>query len=355
MTYGDAALADLLKSLPGDAAGLMRFLADHDLLALTIPAGFGGRGAPLADGVSLTYDLARRSGSAGLTYAMHLAQLHTWAAHVKGSSYLADELRHLIASRKLVASVVSEPDTGGNIHRATAVMGQTEVTKETSNTSYVPDAGAFLVTAMDTSGPKPVQRLVLVRADATGAVEKRRNHLMGFKDIDNRAWSFTFRYPPEAVFADPFATIASTTMTAATHLLWAGLWSGLAARALDTASRFAKAELPPDIAAPVHGQLSTLRNQHYVLNALIRDNLAPNPSPFAAAAAINRLKIVGSEAARDITLACLQIIGLRGYAESGPYSLSEVVRDAISGPLMVANARLQSNTAGIDRFSEERP
>ena len=355
MAFADPALAGILKSLPGDAAGLMRFVADHDLLALTVPTGLGGRGAPLADGVSLTFELARRSGSAGLIYAMHLAQLHTWAAHAKGSAYLAQELRYLIATRKLVASVVSEPDTGGNIHRATAVMAKAKLSKETSNTSYVPDAGAFLVTAMDHSGPRPVQRLVMVRADATDAVEKHRNHLMGFKDIDNRAWSFTFCYPPEAVFADPFATIASTTMTAATHLLWAGLWSGLAARALATANRFAKAELPPDIAAPVQTQLSALRNQHYVLNALIRDNLRPQASTFAAAAAINRLKITGSEAARDIALACLQIIGLRGYAETGPYSLSEVVRDAISGPLMVANARLQANTAGIDRFSEDRP
>lgn len=355
MAFADPALTEILRSLPGDAAGLMRFVADNDLLGLTVPTTFGGRGAPLADGVSLTYELARRSGSAGLSYAMHAAQLHSWAAHVQGSAYLADELRHLIASRKLVASVVSEPDTGGNIHRATAVLGQTDLHKETSNTSYVPDAGAFLVTAMDSSGPRPIQRLVMVRADATQATEKHRNPMMGFKDIDNRAWSFAFRYPPQAVFAAPFATIASTTMTAATHLLWAGLWSGLAARALETAARFAKAELAPDVAAQVHTQLSTLRNQHYTLNALIRDNLAPNPAPFASAAAINRLKIIGSEAARDIALACLQIIGLRGYAETGPYSLSEVVRDAISGPLMVANARLQANTAGIDRFSEERP
>ena len=355
MAFSDPDLARLLKTLPGDAAGLMRFVADHDLLALTIPRDLGGRGAPLGRGVDLTFELSRRSGSAGLTYAMHLAQLHSWAAHVKGSTYLAQELRSLIATRKLVASVVSEPETGGNIHRTTAVMAQSELRKETSNTSYVPDAGAFLVTAMDHSGAKPVQRLVMVRADATDAVETRRNHLMGFKDIDNRAWSFTFRYPPEAVFSETFATIAATTMTAATHLLWAGLWSGLAARALDTAARFAKTELPPDIAAAVQTQLSALRNQHYVLNALIRDNLRPQPTPFAAAAAINRLKIIGSDSARDTALACLQIVGLRGYAETGPYSLSEVVCDAISGPLMVANARLQANTAGIDRYSEERP
>ena len=352
MTYHTPAIAHLAASLPD--SNLLDYIARNDLLALTVPAALGGRGAPLCDGVSLTYDLARRSGSAGLTYAMHLAQIHTWAAHAGTSTYLADELKTLIASRKLVASVVSEPGTGGNIHQATARMGDT-LQKDTSNTSYVPDAGAFLVTAMDTSGAKPVQRLVMVRADQTEAIQIRPNRMMGMQDIHNAAWSFTFRYPPQAVFAEPFPAIASTTMTAATHLLWAGLWSGLAARALDTAQRYAKKELPPDIAAQVLIRLSDLRNKHYVLNALIRDNLTPGPTPFAGAAALNRLKIIGSDTAVEVALACLTVIGLRAYAEAGPYSLSEVVRDALSGPIMVANARLQANTAGIDRYSEDRP
>jgi acyl-CoA dehydrogenase len=359
MHLSDPALAKTLATLPNPAgtpvercATLMRWTADNDLLALTVPRDHGGRGATLADAVQVTFDLARKSGSAGLTYAMHLGQLHTWAAHAR-TPYLTDQLRHLTASRKLVASVVSEPETGGNIHRATATLASTDLQKDTSNTSYVPDTGAFLVTAMDTSGPKPVQRLVLVRADATDAREIRVNRLMGMNGIDNRAWSFTFRYPPEAVFSEPFASIASTTMTAATHLLWAALWSGLAARALDTAARYAKAELTD----PPLPRLSELRNRHYTLNALIRDNLPGNrpASPFAAAAQINRLKIVASETACDIALACLQIIGFRGYAEGGPYSLSEPLRDVLSGPLMVSNARLQANTASIDRFSEERP
>ena len=144
---------------------LLPFAAENDLLALTVPTDLGGGGLPLSDGISVTYDLARRSGSAGLTYAMHLAQIHTWAAHVKGSVYLADELRALIATRRLVASVVSEPETGGNIHKATAALGADALHKDTSNTSYVPGAGAFLVTAMDASGAKPVQRLVMIRGE----------------------------------------------------------------------------------------------------------------------------------------------------------------------------------------------
>ena len=367
MPLADPDLARILATLPAPlgtpverCAALMHWTAETDLLALTVPREFGGRGATLADALQVTFDLSRRSGSAGLTYAMHLSQVHSWAAHAAGSRYLSDELASFVAARRLLASAVSEPETGGNIHRATAIMSgsdQMELHKDTSNTSYVPDAGAFLVTAMDMSGPKPVQRLVMVRADATQAVEKRRNALMGMQGIDNRAWSFTFRYPRAAVFAEPFASIASTTMTAATHLLWAALWSGLAARALDTARRYAKAELPEGAAAPVLTRLSELRNRHYLLNALIRDNLpgARPASPFAAAAQINRLKIMASETACEIALACLHITGFRGYAEAGPYSLSEALRDVLSGPLMVSNARLQANTAGVDRFSEERP
>ncbi len=359
------ALAALAEPAPCSAEArcdaLISWVADHNFLALTVPIEYGGLGATLADGVQMVYEIARRSGSAGLTYAMHLGQIHTWASHVKSSPYLADQLRCVVAQRKLVASVVSEPETGGNIHKATAVMAHTgsgmELRKDTSNTSYVPHAGAFLVTAMEMVGDKPVQRLVVVRADATEAVEKRRNVLMGMQGIDNRSWSFTFRYPAEAVFAEPFSAIASATMTSATHLLWAALWSGLSARALDTAGRYAKKELPEPTSGVVLTQLSELRNRHYILNALIRDNLPETrpASPFAASGQINRLKIVASETACDIVLACLQTVGFRGYAEGGPYSLSEPLRDVLSGPLMVSNARLQANTAGVDRYSEERP
>ena len=350
----DDCFAKLIQGLPEAMDGQLAFLAEHDLFALTVPCDFGGRGLPMADAVALTFALARRNGSAGLTYAMHLAQLHTWAAHVKDSIYLAEELRQLVASRRLVASVVSEPQTGGDIHKATAELGGV-LQKTTSNTSYVPQAGAFLVTAMDMSGTKPVQRLVMVRADATQARELRRNQMMGMNQIHNAAWEFRFTHPPQAVFAEPFSAIASTTMTGATHLLWAAMWSGLAAHALDTAQTFAKKELTLEIAAQVQVELSELCNKHYVLNALIRDNLTPTSNPFANAANINRLKIIGSESAAVVALGCLTLIGLRAYAEGGPYSLSEVVRDTLSGPLMVANARLQSNSAGIDRYSEDRP
>ena len=342
---------------PSEAcAALIAWCRASNLLHFTLPEALGGEGAPLAHAVMVAFELARRSGSAGLTYAMHMGQLMAWAGHLGGSDYLTAQLRGLVAVRGLIASVVSEPQTGGDIHKAAARIDAGVLVKETSNTSYVPDAVAFLVTAMD-DGPRPVQRMVLVRADATVAQVRHQNRLLGMTGIDNASYAFTFRYPPAAVFAEPFATIASATMTPATHLLWAGVWSGLAARALDTARAYAKAEVPPAAQPAVQARLSGLRNQHYLINALIRDNLpdARPPNPFEAAARINRLKIMASDAARDVVLACLEVTGLRGYAQTGPYSLTDAVADVLSGPIMVSNARLQGNTAGIDRYSDERP
>lgn len=335
---------------------LIRWCADAGLLHFTLPRTLGGEDAPLSQAIAVAFELARRSGSAALTYAMHMGQTLAWAKHLAGSDHLTAELRALVATKGLVASVVSEPVTGGNIHHATARIEDGCVRKATSNTSYVPQAAAFLVTAMD-SGARPVQRMVLVQAHATEARLVQPARLMGMQGIHNASYDFTFRFPPEAVFAEPFPTIASATMTPATHLLWAAVWSGLAARALDTAKRYVRAEVPEAAQPAAQARLSDLRNQHYTINALIRDNLPDTrpASPFEAAARLNRLKIIASTTARDVVLACLDITGLRGYAEDGPYTLAEPLRDVLSGPIMVSNARLQANTAAIDRYSEERP
>lgn len=367
MPIFDPAIAERLAPMPRPEGSeqdrcraLMDWCANAGLLHFTMAQRFGGEGAALSQAIAVTFELAHRSGSAGLTYAMHMAQLVSWAGHIGSSEYLAAELADLVARKGLVASVVSEPATGGDIHRATArITGSgegLELGKETTNTSYVPQSAAFLVTAMD-DGARPAQRMVLVRADATEAVALRENRLLGMQGIHNAAWAFTFRYPRAAVFAEPFTTIAAATMTPATHLLWAAVWSGLAARALDIARRYARKEVSEASQPRVMATLSELRNRHYLINALIRDNLpeARPVSPFESAARINRLKIMASEAAREVVLACLETTGLRGYAETGPYSLTETLRDVLSGPIMVSNARLQSNTAGIDRYSEEKP
>ena len=71
------------------------------------------------------------------------------------------------------------------------------------------------------------------------------------------------------------------------------------------------------------------------------------------AARINRVKVVCSRLLNEICLGALGIIGIRGYATGGPYSLAEPLADALSAPIMVSNYRLSMNNAKIEGFVEE--
>jgi acyl-CoA dehydrogenase len=55
----------------------------------------------------------------------------------------------------------------------------------------------------------------------------------------------------------------------------------------------------------------------------------------------------------EICTGALRLIGLRGYATSGPYTLAEALADALSAPIMVSNTRLVMNTAAIEPYVDE--
>jgi acyl-CoA dehydrogenase len=74
---------------------------------------------------------------------------------------------------------------------------------------------------------------------------------------------------------------------------------------------------------------------------------------FNLSAKINRIKIDCSELLIEIGTRAMTLIGLRGYARGGPYSLAVPLADAFSGPIMVSNYRLALNTAKIERFIDE--
>jgi len=345
------------------AAQIMAWLRTHRLVSLLAPRVQGGEGGGLAEAVQVVFDVASRSGSAGLTYAMHLSQVWSLVGHGAGSPYLMGVLAEVSEAQGLIASVASELRSHGNIHlshnRIVPDEAGGRLSKDTTNTSYAPEASAFLATALDGEGARPVQRLVLVRAADTVMRERHRNHLLGMNGIDNRSWSFDFRFPMQAVLDEPFPAIASRTMTPATHILWAAVWSGIAASALGKARQVVK-QMGTD-GAHAGQTLSELRNRHFLINTLIRDALAESTAhdgrvvSLGGSARINRLKITASDLACEVVLGALKLCGLRGYAEGGSLSVAEEVRDVLSGPLMVSNARLQSNTLKIDRYSEERP
>ena len=147
-------------------------------------------------------------------------------------------------------------------------------------------------------------------------------------------------------------------------LFWAALWSGIAWGVIEKAKLFVHKEVgtDPEIAAIVRHDLSVLINRHYAMNAMIRDTLAafeqdaggsPGTIGFTQGAHINRLKICCADWLNEICQGALRLIGIRGYATGGPYSLAEALTDALSAPIMVSNTRLVMNNAAIDGFVDE--
>jgi acyl-CoA dehydrogenase len=360
-----------LKRRPGDekafADALLAQMRADGLLSVVVPPAFGGPGLNLIQTARITERIARASGSAGLTYAMHMSQALSVVRHGRGA-FFEDFQRRMVRDQILIASGTSEKGPGGDIFTSIATVdldpaGRITGAKESPNISYLDHAGAILLTAnmAQPKGPDRQVLIVLEMADVQVTVPYPSG-FMGMRGILNQPVALRFSAARAAVFPDLFAPIARRTMTPCIQVLWAALWSGIAWAVLDKAKRFVQNEISADaeVAALARHDLSVLINTHYAMNAMIRDVIAAYDGDtgkggigFGAAAQINRLKVCCSDWLGEICTGALRLIGIRGYATGGPYTLAEPLADALSAPIMVSNTRLLMNTAAIESFVDE--
>ncbi len=349
------------------ADALVAQLRADGLFAVAVGPAFGGPGLDLADMARITFAIARTSGSAGLIYAMHLSQALSIVRHGQGG-YFEDFQRRMVLDQILLASGTSEKATGGDILHSLCTIAEAEdgtlkLTKETANISYADHAGAFLISAnLVRPNGKPQQVLVLAERGQTDLTPGPGTGFLGMRGMLNSPWTVAARFSQDAVFAESFRVIASRTMTPSIHVLWAALWSGIAASALGRAKRFVTKEIGSDdeLYVIARHELTQLVDRHYMMNALIRDAIAlqedegrPAGIGFLPGARINRLKMCCSALAEDICRGALRLTGLRGYALGGPYSVAEQLQDVLSASVMISNLRLAANTSKLDGFMDE--
>lgn len=366
-----------LKRQPGDektfADALLAQMRSDALLSVVVPAEFGGPGLSLTQTARITERIARQSGSAGLIYAMHMSQALSVVRHGRGP-YFEDLQRRMVRDQILIASGTSEKGPGsqkgpgGDIFTSIAQVeigsdGRLSGAKQSPNISYLDHAGLILLTA-NKATPKGALRQVLIAlemGDVTVTVPYAAGFL-GMRGILNQPVALQFQAPPDAVFPDLFAPIARRTMTPCIQVLWAAMWSGIAWGVIEKAKLFVHKELAEgeETTTLARHDLSVLINTHYAMNAMLRDAIttyeggaSEGAIGFGAAAQINRLKVCASDWLIEICIGALRLIGLRGYATSGPYSLAEALADALSAPIMVSNTRLVMNTAAIEPYVDE--
>ncbi len=360
-----------LKRQPGDekpfADALLALMRADGLLSVVVPRSFGGPGLSLTQTARITERIARQSGSAGLTYAMHMSQVLSVVNHGR-TGFFEDFQRRIVRDQILIASGTSEKGPGGDIFTSITTVdltpeGKLTGTKESPNISYLDHAGAILLTANMAQAKGPARQVLITLEMGNVQVSvPYKTGFMGMRGILNQPVILGFTAARDAVFPELFAPIARRTMTPSIQILWAALWSGIAWTVIDKTKSFIHTELSrnADVASLAHHDLSELINKHYAMNTMIRDVIAAYEADtgtdnigFGPAAQINRLKICCSDWLNEICIGALRLIGIRGYASSGPYSLSEPLADALSAPIMVSNTRLVMNNAAIESYIDE--
>ena len=165
----------------------------------------------------------------------------------------------------------------------------------------------------------------------------------------------------EQVLPGSFADSSAQTMVSYSHILWGGVWSGIAADAVSRASAYVRAEArkkPGTVPQQAHRlaevmvQMQTLRSNVSAM-AVEFDAITARPDgmdqllTIGWALKMNNCKVACSEMAPQIVHQALQIVGINGYKNDGKYTVGRNYRDSLSAALMISNDRIFAKTAPL--------
>lgn len=346
-----AAAADRDAAFPSAAVAA---LGMEGLLAAAVPTGSGGLGYGLEALLETAHTVARCCGSTAMIWAMHQVQAACVARH--GSPRTAELLAALARDNALIASATSERGVGGNLGVSrTAVHtdgGRCSLEKQASTVSYGRQAGALLVTARRHPGSADGDQVAVLVLAAQARLEPVGVwNPMGMRGTDSPAMHITATFDADQILPVPFSVVAAETMIPLSHLLWSAVWTGLATEAFERARRLVRAR-PGSAASPdprlaladeiLSGLEARLADTARRYEPCYRGRIASTMSQLVR---WNALKAAASIDAVRVAELALEICGMAGYQEEGPYSVARVLRDLYSARLMVANDRLRTTNA----------
>ena len=76
---------------------------------------------------------------------------------------------------------------------------------------------------------------------------------------------------------------------------------------------------------------------------------------LAFALRVNNLKLSASRGVIDVVQGALGVVGIAGYRNDTPHSLGRHLRDALSAPLMINNARIEETNAALAVMQRGEP
>jgi acyl-CoA dehydrogenase len=336
------------------------------ILSAPLPQHLGGMGLSLTQQAQLCASLGTACGASAMVLAMHYSQLACLGRHTAGKAEIEQYLRELSDHQYLLASMTSEQGTFGNTRTsicAVRVEGDTyRLDKDATTGSYCAHADASLITCRkNEQAAQSDQALVLAKKGQYTLSQTSDWNTLGMRGTCSPGFKISAQGPAWQVLPCPFADCSAESMVPFSHVIWAALWSGIAAGAVMRAAAYVRSaarktpgKTPPTAhaLAEAAAQLQALRQQWQAMGHEF-DALSSDDEQRAAthtmgwALKFNSLKVNASTAAPQIVHQALQIVGIMGYKNDGPYSLGRHYRDVLSASLMISNERILSKNADM--------
>jgi acyl-CoA dehydrogenase len=360
---------DRQARFPSEAIAALR---ERSALSALVPPELGGGGVSFQTIAACCLELGRCCGATGMVFAMHQIQVATIVRHLGPDPWFESYLAELSEQQRLIASVTSEIGTGGDMGRSIAALGPADgdnltFEKQAPTVSYGEHADDLLTTLRRTPESEPGDQVVaLSRREQTTLEPTGTWDVLGMRGTCSPGFVVRATIPSEQVLTTPFARVAAESMVPASHILWSHVWLGISEDAFDRARSFVRAssKRAPGQPLPAANRLSQVLGRLGLLRAEVSSALAEfcaaseDParerlSTLAGALRFNNLKIAASEQAVEVCRGALDVCGIVGFKNDTPFSVGRHLRDAMSGPLMIANERIRETNAGLMLIAKE--
>ncbi|MGC1304373.1 MAG: acyl-CoA dehydrogenase family protein, partial [Caulobacteraceae bacterium] len=339
------------------------------LLGVMVPAELGGGGASVGQVLDICYALGRACSSTAMIFAMHQIKAACLIRHATHEPWHAGFLRKVAAEQLLLASSTTEGQGGGDVRSSAAAVqfdqdGRIRLERDATVMSYGAQADAIVTVARRDEDAAASDQVLVVFEKAAYALDPTLAwETLGMRGTCSAGFALKAEGVAAQVLAEPYAIIHAHTMTPTAHLLWSGVWAGIAAAASERAQRFlrkaarkASGQLPPG--APHYTRATAaLRSLQGLIHDALADYEARAGDPQALThvdfqTRITLLKVEVSELAVSAVMSAMRACGLSGYRNDGEASIGRLLRDVLSAPIMINNDRILANLGASALLSD---
>jgi acyl-CoA dehydrogenase len=354
---------------PAEAIDALREIG---ALSALVPVAHGGAGLSLADAGAACQELARGCSATAMVYAMHQLQVGQIVRHTGPEGWHADYLSRLSDEQRLISSVTSEVGTGGDMGRSIAALepagpGRLHFVKQAPTVSYGAHGDDLMTTLRRAPDADESDQVMVVHARAsTELVPAGGWDTLGMRGTCSPAFTVSAEIGTEQVVPVPLARMLPETVVPYAHILWANVWLGIATEALDRGRAFVRAAARRTPGQPVP---AARRISEVLLEVqMLRGELAGTQADFErwdqsedrtglrsmpAVLRFNGLKLGVSERVPGICMDVLGAVGMTAYRNDSPFSVGRLLRDSLSGQLMIGNERLHAANAQLLAITKE--